>query len=164
MLTALTADRLAPPARPVAGAEVRPLAGDADWAQALELRLACAEGAAGQRAFSERQVAGERALTEAGHGAWFGAFLDGRMRAGAGVFSDGGGLARFQRVETHPAFRRRGLAAAVVHAAGSWGLAALGAATLVIVADPTYHAIRLYRSLGFTDTHTTPQLTRPPTA
>jgi hypothetical protein len=32
--------------------------------------------------------------------------------------------------------------------------------TLVIVADPEYHAIRIYRSLGFTETETQIELER----
>nr|MBA2558703.1 GNAT family N-acetyltransferase [Propionibacteriales bacterium] len=34
--------------------------------------------------------------------------------------------------------------------------------TLVMVADPDYPAIRLYRSLGFVDTETQLQAERPP--
>ncbi|WP_051950807.1 GNAT family N-acetyltransferase [Actinacidiphila yeochonensis] len=170
-LTVLTADRLAPPARPAPGAVLRPLAGDDDWAQAVELNLACAEGPTGpsaqanHRLFAERRTAEARALCEAGHGAWFGAFADGRLLAGAGLFGDGGGLARFQNVETHPDVRRRGLATHLVHHAGGWGLGAFGArATLVIVADPDpdHHAIGVYRALGFADAEQQVQLTRPP--
>jgi hypothetical protein len=39
-----------------------------------------------------------------------------------------------------------------------------GASMLVIVADPSYHAIVMYRELGFADTGTKVQLTRPPAA
>jgi predicted N-acetyltransferase YhbS len=66
-------------------------------------------------------------------------------------------------VETHPGSRRRGLASSLVHRAGSAALEA-GAETLVIVADPAYHAIDLYRSVGFADRETKVELTRrPPT-
>lgn len=158
----LTATRLPPLARSAPDADVRPLAGDEDWADALDLRLACAEAPSAEyRAFAESRTAECRALCEAGHGAWFGAFVDGRMRAGAGLFTDEGGTARFQVVETHPEFRRRGLASSVVHQAGRWGLRERGARTLVIVADPEYHAIRMYRGLGFTDTERQVQLYAP---
>ncbi|WP_372406514.1 GNAT family N-acetyltransferase [Streptomyces luteireticuli] len=173
--TVLTADRLVPPARPLpAGTEVRPLAGDEDWAQAVGLRRALdgPEPPEEHRLFVERRVAETRRLCEAGHGAWFGAFVDGRMRAGAGVFGhgvfgagvlgNGGGAARYQNVETHPGFRGRGLASHVVHRAGRWALEDAAARTLVIVADPGYHAIRIYRKLGFEDTERQVQLTRLP--
>ena len=39
-----------------------------------------------------------------------------------------------------------------------------GAETLVIVADPEYHAIGLYRSAGFDDRETKVELTRRPPA
>jgi ribosomal protein S18 acetylase RimI-like enzyme len=94
---------------------------------------------------------------------WFGAFEHGMLRAALGIVSDGSGLARFQMVETHPDARRRGLASALLHRAGSAALDA-GAETLVIVADPAYHAIDLYRSAGFADRETKVELTRrPPT-
>lgn len=160
----LTASRLVTPPdpAPAPGAEVliRPLAGDADWADAVRLRLSWLDSptSADELRFVERRVAGHRAMCEAGHGSWFGAFVAGRLRAGAGVFTDSNGLARFQTVETHPDFRRQGLAAAVVHRAGSHALADPRTHTLVIVADPDYHAIRLYRALGFQETERQAQL------
>lgn len=163
--TVLTADRLAParPTEPPPGTVVRPLAGDDDWAQARALRLAC-EGSpddAEHLRFVEAKQASYRALCEAGRGAWFGAFADGALRAGAGVFSDGGGTARFQNVETAPPFRRRGLATATLHHAAAFACGELAASQLVIVADPAYHAIPLYRALGFADTQSQTQLSRP---
>ncbi|MEV5506181.1 GNAT family N-acetyltransferase [Streptomyces orinoci] len=158
----LTARALLPPTG-LEGAEIRPLDGDEDWALATELRFATEDSAdlPEHRAFLTRKLAEYRSICEAGHGAWFGAFVEGRMRAGAGVFSDGGGPARFQNVETHPGFRRRGLAGAVVRHAGAWALTRPGVHTLVIVADPGYHAIRLYRTLGFTDAQCQVSLLRP---
>jgi len=163
----LTAGRLLSPGEPRVAADIRPLAGDDDWAQATRLHIACNDDFAmtpEHRQFLERRDAERRTLCEAGHGAWFGAFVDGRMCAGAGLFSDGSGPARFQDVETHPSHRRQGLASSLVHQAGQWGLQRLGARTLVIVADPGYHAIRLYRSLGFVDAERQVQLSRPPSS
>ncbi|MFD0539585.1 GNAT family N-acetyltransferase [Actinomadura luteofluorescens] len=105
------------------------------------------------------KLAEERRLCEAGDATWFGAFVDGEMRAGLGIFHDGQGLARYQHVETHPAFRRRGLASALVHFAGVEAMRR-GAGTLVIVADPAAEAIRVYRSLGFTETERQVRLQR----
>jgi ribosomal protein S18 acetylase RimI-like enzyme len=78
-----------------------------------------------------------------------------------GIVADGSGLARFQSVETRPDARRRGLASALVHKAGHLALGR-GARRLVIVADPEYHAIGIYRSLGFREAETQVQLTRRP--
>ncbi|HTF07638.1 MAG TPA: GNAT family N-acetyltransferase, partial [Asanoa sp.] len=66
-----------------------------------------------------------------------------------------------QTVQTHPDDRGRGIASTLVHRASTYGLTALRARTLVMVADPEYLAIRLYRALGFNDTETQLQLTVP---
>ena len=74
--------------------------------------------------------------------------------SGLGIFGAGEGVARYQSVETHPDARSRGLAGTLVHTAGEWAREHLGTRTLVIVADPDYHAQRLYESVGFTGTET----------
>ena len=78
-----------------------------------------------------------------------------------GLFRAGEGLARFQSVETHPDFRGRGLAGTLVHRASGYGFDELGARTLVMVADPDYLAVRIYRSVGFADTEVQTQLMQP---
>ncbi len=158
--TVLTATALRPPRRAVE-AELRPLAGDDDWRQALELRIACfpKDDDHFTEPFLRAHVAASRALCERGVATWFGAFERGSLRAALGVVSDGDGIARFQMVETHPDARRRGLSSALVHRAGTTALEG-GAETLVILADPGYHAIGLYRSLGFADRETKVELTR----
>ena len=157
--TVLTASSLKIPARP-AQADLRTLT-EADREQAARLRHACVESppSAQHTAFVTAKIAEERRLCEAGDIAWFGAFVDGEMRAGLGVVLDGRGLARYQHVETHPAFRRRGPASSLVHFAGTQALTK-GARTLVIVADPEAEAIGIYRSLGFTDTERQVKLQR----
>jgi GNAT superfamily N-acetyltransferase len=158
--TILSATALVPPPRPNAEATLRRLEDDADFAQCVDLQVAGAPEDG--REFSERRVAAWRGLQEAGHGAWFGAFLGGTMRAGLGLFTDGSGVARFQAVDTHPEFRGRGLAGTLVHHAGAEGLTWPGVRTLVIAADPAYHAIRIYRSVGFDGTETQTLLIRKP--
>jgi ribosomal protein S18 acetylase RimI-like enzyme len=152
----LTGAAVHAPSHPNTAAVFRPLAGDADWRQSLELANAVHAGEPGEEAgFAAARAAAQRALTEAGHGAWFGAFLDGNLVAQLGLITGISGLARYQSVETHPAARRRGLAGSLVWHAAATTLAT-GTSTLVMVADPEDVAIRLYRSLGFTVTE--PQL------
>ena len=159
--TVLTASVLRAPPR-TTDAELRPIESDADWRQALALHIACTEGDEHvTEEFLAGQVAAARALCDRGHATWFGAFEDGKLRSSLGLVSDGSGLGRFQSVETHPDARRRGLASALVHHAGKAALDR-GAKRLVIVADPNYHAICIYRSLGFVESETQVQLTRPP--
>jgi ribosomal protein S18 acetylase RimI-like enzyme len=140
-------------ARPVE-AEVRQLAGDDDWAQRVELAQAVYDEGKPPSEFVLRRSAAERRRCEAGHGAWWGAFEGGRLRSACGIFAAGPGLARYQDVETHPDGRRRGLAGAVVAAAGRHARDRLESSTLVIVADPEHDAYRLYESLGFTRSET----------
>jgi predicted GNAT family acetyltransferase len=153
-----------PPPHVNRSADYRPLAGDADWQQSLDLRLAADDGneATANLRFYEQRTADARRVAEDGQGAWFGAFGHGRLIAQLGIFSDGGGVARYQNVETDPDWRRTGLAGTLVWRAGQWALGELGARKLVIVADPEAEAIRLYRSVGFHDTETQIAFQRPP--
>ena len=159
----MTATSVQAPPRPNTEAVVRTLEGDADWRQSFELATALwADEPGGDTAFVTAQQAAKRALTEAGHGAWFGAFLDGTLVAQLGlVTAIESGLARYQSVETHPAARRRGLAGTLVWRAGAAALAA-GTRTLVMVADPEESAIRVYRSVGFTVTESQHSFIRRP--
>lgn len=159
----LTAQALHEPPRSYPAATYRELAGDDDWQQAKELRTVLSEGEpAAEPGFLAARIASERALTEAGHGSWFGAFVDGKLVAHLGLVSDGSGIARYQNVETHPDWRRKGLAGTLVWRAGQHGLDGM-AGTLVIAADPEYVAIRVYRSVGFIDAETQIGFERLPT-
>lgn len=150
-VVAMTTDEVRPPERPPREAEVRPLADDADWEQQVDLTMEGEEDANFTRDFAARKIATHRELVEAGTGAWWGAFVDGRLVASLGIFAAGAGLARFQSVKTHTDFRNQGLAGALVVAASRWARAELDARTLVMAADPTYSAIRVYRAVGFTE-------------
>jgi ribosomal protein S18 acetylase RimI-like enzyme len=159
--TVLTAAELSPPAHPCTDAEIRPLEGDADWRQSVDLASRCFD-AGDPGDFLERRAAARRRLTQTGAGVWFGAFTGGRLLAQLGLFDVGHGYARYQHVETDPAARRRGLAGTLVWTAGRYGRAVLGSSTLVIVADPAGAAIRLYRACGFTARQRQLSFDRPP--
>lgn len=159
----MTATHVQAPVRPNADAVCRMLASDADWAAAMELH-ALDHGtfdAVEYRDFVHRRMTARREQQEAGLGAWFGAFVDGEMSCGLGLFTDGSGLGRFQSVETLASARRRGLAATLVHHASLVGLQDFAIHDLVMVADPDYTAIRVYRSLGFADSEIQVGLARP---
>lgn len=163
--TVMTAGTVDEPAHPRRAAAYRALDGDEDWVQWVGLRVACRDerqSEAGTREYSDRQSEAYRRLVSDGHGQWFGAFENGRLLSSMGLFRASDGLARFQSVETHPDARRRGLAGTLVHHVSGFGLTELGAHTLVMVADPTYAAIRLYHSLGFTDSESVLQAERAP--
>jgi ribosomal protein S18 acetylase RimI-like enzyme len=151
--TVMSAEQVRPPARPNRDATYRLLDSDADWEQSVELRFACRDDDAesGHLEFVVRKTETNRTMVEAGHGGWFGAFVDGVLVSQLGLFAASPGLARFQAVETHPDFRARGLAGTLVHHASRYGFGEFEARTLVMVADPDYVAVRVYRALGFAD-------------
>jgi len=146
--TVLSCAAVQPPPRRNTEAEIRRLASDDDWEQSRDLGIRC-YGDGGL--YLVRRVEARRRLTQSGRAAWFGAFTDGRLLSQLGVCDTGGGLARYQDVETDPGARRRGLAGTLVWLAGVYAAEAFGAVTLVIVADPAEEAIRVYRACGFAD-------------
>ena len=154
------------PGVPHPEAECRALVSDDDWRQCVELQVRCndREDPALHRPYAEARAQTHRRLVAAGHGGWFGAFVDGRLAGQMGLYAASPGLARFQSVETDPAYRRRGIARALVQHVSRYGFEQLGASTLVMVADPEYFAIDLYRSVGFTATESQLQVERRPPA
>jgi RimJ/RimL family protein N-acetyltransferase len=143
-----------------AGARVAALKLPQQSATAVELQVLCDGGetspAPSYRLFRQRQMARYEAMARQGLGDWFGVFVPGangeELVADCGLFHAGPGgdaLGRFQHVETHPAFRRRGLCSALIHAVCKDAFERLKLHTLVIVADPLDVAIGLYESLGF---------------
>jgi ribosomal protein S18 acetylase RimI-like enzyme len=160
--TVMTATAVHEPARPNTDATYRRLESDADWHQQIELDLAGEEPGTHDLEFVTARSQAERRLVAAGYGAWWGAFEADRLLASMGLFTASPGLARFQNVKTHPDARGRGLAGTLVHRVSRYGFDDLGATTLVMVADPDYLAIRIYRSVGFADTERQLQAERKP--
>lgn len=107
--TVMTATEVREPPRLNRDAVYRRLRSDEDWADSVELRIRCSdqgrEPAADYRGHATAKARTNRALVNAGHGGWFGAFLDGRLVSQMGLLSVSPGLARFQFVETDPQCR-----------------------------------------------------------
>lgn len=159
--TVMTAEAVHEPPHPNREATYRPLVSDEDWAQQVEVARA-GEEYGNDLAFASGRARAQRRLVDGGYGAWWGAFEGDRLLASMGLFTASPGLARFQDVKTHPDARGRGLAGTLVHRVSRYGFEELGARTLVMVADPDYLAIRIYRSVGFTDTERQLQVSRKP--
>ena len=169
----LTRDQLRASPKPVpAGVEFQLLDLPRDSAAIVDKQVAADESSiepAGYRVFAERQMQRYAAMQRAGLGHWLGlvATVDGRpvLAASCGLFRDAASpdrLGRFQYVATHPAWRRRGLCTALVHAACRHGFEAMDLRTLAMVADPTDVAIDVYESLGFRRGVSTWQFERAP--
>lgn len=140
------------PARASTEIVVRPLYTASEFAQVLEQQVLSRdegheEGA--YRTFRTLMMQRYRRMEQAGLGHWYGAFLDGELVADLGIFHDGRGLARYQSVETHPDFRRRGICGRLVYEAGRQAMAEHGLETLVIIADAESSPSRIYESAGF---------------
>ncbi len=83
---------------------------------------------------------------------WFGVWCDGVLAADCGLMREhagAGALGRFQHVGTHPHWRRRGLATALVHRVAAWGWEHWKLSRTLMCADPEDVAIGIYESLGF---------------
>ena len=139
------------PAKPSDLVSIRALKTEADWEQAVENQIACREPEfeeSGYREFRNRQMNRYQKMVTAGLGDWYGAFIDQQLVADLGLFQDEG-VGRFQSVETHPDFRRRGIAGSLIFGAVHQAKAAYDLHTLVIVAEQASNAARLYESLDF---------------
>jgi ribosomal protein S18 acetylase RimI-like enzyme len=119
------------------------------WEQVIELQMASRDERFTEdvhRAFLSARAHDLRVLFLHGRGAWYVA-LDGAR--GEVVGSCGvvltGTRGRFQTVDTAQAHSRRGICSRLVVEAAHMS----GAERLVICADPEYHALGLYESLGF---------------
>jgi ribosomal protein S18 acetylase RimI-like enzyme len=159
----MTATAVHEPPHP-AEAAYRPLTSDDDWEQQLALTMAGEDPSDYSLDFCTGKTRAERHLVEAGYGAWWGAFGGGSLLASMGLFTASEGLARFQSVKTHPDARGRGLAGTLVHRVSRYGFDELDARALVMVADPDYLAIRIYRRVGFAETERQLQAERKPNA
>jgi len=122
------------------------------WGAVVELQVAArrADAEARYRAFRHARLDDLRRLFRNGRGAWYVAHYPNSREpvASCGVVVTGG-RGRFQDVDTAMAHRRRGICSRLLAAAARHSGKLHGAQSFVIVADPGYHAISLYESLGF---------------
>lgn len=122
-----------------------------EWKRVIELQIKCADPKYANdqyRKFKTVQMGQYRTMCEAGQGFWFGAFFDDDLIADLGIFFDKD-VARFQSVETHPDFRKQGVCTTMVYEVSTMAFDIFNAKTLVMEADPHYHAAKIYEKLGF---------------
>ena len=134
------------------GIEVRALTTDTDWEQSAALGASDVPEARrdDHLLFELRRAVAQRGMVDSGRGHWVGAFEGDRLVAGLGIVRLGR-LARYQNVMTQADYRRRGIAGALVRAAGEWALADPEVEQLVIVAEAGGPAIGLYERAGFSE-------------
>lgn len=130
---------------------VRKVTTDQQWQDALANRVACSKSIYDSTRYLEfktRQMAQFRKMSQEGRGAWYGAYLGGRLVADLGVFFEAE-LGRYQQVGTHPKFRRQGICQTLVYETARIALQRPQVTKLVMEADAHYHAARIYESVGF---------------
>jgi len=140
--------------------EVRPLK-DNEWNDATEMAILTRDDCFSEesyRTFKTAQMKNYQRMVEANKGHWYGAFLNGKLVGDLGLFH-GDGLGRFQNVTTHPGYRRLGVCQTLVYEAASYGLNHYPIETLVMEADPEYHAAKIYEKVGFQPTEKSYSLT-----
>ena len=123
------------------------------WEQVARLQMANRdprEDAAAHELFTRTRLADLRTLFRQGRGGWYVALAPGtdEVVGSLGIVVTSG-RGRFQVVDTAADHRRRGICSRLVveaarHAARRWTIR-----RLVIAADPDYHALGLYETLGF---------------
>jgi ribosomal protein S18 acetylase RimI-like enzyme len=123
------------------------------WEQVVALQVAGRDARFDEREYQDYvriRISELRTLFKAGRGSWYVALeaRSGEVLGSCGVVVTGR-RARFQAVDTAAAHRRRGICSRLVVAAAHDAAQRYGARRLVIVADPDYHALGLYESLGF---------------
>ena len=147
----LTSQQPTLPSKAARGVTIRPLMSDDDYSQSIENQVVCREPEFTEteyRLFRKRQMKRYRSMTGAGLGNWFGAFIGNQLVADLGIFHSSQ-LGRYQYVQTHPDFRKQGIASQLVYESGIYALDQYGVNTLVIVADVGSQAERLYKAVGF---------------
>ncbi len=146
------------------GVNFRPIKTDFEWASVVDAQTS--EGfpsipMPAYRAYKEATFANYRAMSEAGSGAWWGAFKGAELVADLGLYF-GRGIGRFQSVETLRAHRRQGICRALVHHVSNAAFAAHSGITLMLHADADEVARTIYESVGYAETEKLQSLFRPP--
>lgn len=131
--------------------ECRPLLTDEEWFAAVEMQVECRDPEhtlEAFRVFKVNRMKRYREMSEAGHGFFFGAYLNGRVVGSLGIYQDRE-IARFQTVVTSPRHRGVGICRSLVYQVSKFALEKMGAKTLVMVADDEGIARRIYEEVGF---------------
>jgi ribosomal protein S18 acetylase RimI-like enzyme len=125
-------------------APVRQAKVDSDWIDLLDFQRRSSE-ALGEpdECFLTQRLDMFRRQAQDGAGAWYTAYRGDQVIGCCGVVAKRG-VGRLQQLEVSNACRRRGVASSLVVAAGEWAFQHKGVTQLVAVADPDYHAAKMF--------------------
>lgn len=150
---------------PESTATLKLINSDLEWSRYVEVGMSVRPEIYEEMAYQkylEEGVANKRSAQARGRAQWLGAYVDGILVSSLGIYDCGRGVSRYQKIETHPDFRRQGFASQLIRKAAEVAHANFAAKQLVIVADPNDYAISLYRKLGFIDTESQIQIQKQP--
>ena len=144
---------------------IRPLHAERDWEACAALSRACDSTAADAgddyRLFAERQRANRREWLKRGMATWWGAFHGHELVGQCGLVPCGD-VGRFQTVETHPEWRRRGICTALISRVADDAFRRSPIERLVLGAEIDGPAIALYHRIGFKTNRRVHSLVRHP--
>jgi len=148
-------DQIRPHARANSDVVVRAVDPGGDerlWEAVVGLQMSQAPeeylGSEYHRTFLQRRQASLRKLFADGRGAWYVAVLGDTVVGSLGVVATES-RARYQAVDTAAEYRRRGIATRLVADAATDAASRHAIDHFVMAADPAYHAIGIYESVGF---------------
>ena len=125
--------------------DVLPLKREEDWKDVVKMQ----EGISPQYGmFYQKQAITYQRMIKKNIGLWFGAYLGDKLIGSLGIFTEGN-IGCFQIVSTHLDFQRQGVCGTLVYKASDYAFSKMGVETLVMVADESYHAAKIYESVGF---------------
>lgn len=147
------------------GIAIRPLVSTSDWQQSEAIGRADLlkddVPEAGLDTYLANRTTARQEQIAKGLGQWFGAFDGDTLAGDMGIFNNDQ-LIRYQSVQTHESYRRRGICSALLCSSLDWARRRAPTAQPVIVAQADSDAGRLYRRAGFELAETTVSAYRPP--
>jgi len=147
----LTTGKLNPPTFLNEDVIIKKITTEHEWEEVINLQVKCADEKFKNDYyvdFKRAQFENYKRMTKEKMGNWFGAYVGDQLVADLGIYFEDK-IARYQSVGTDPDFRRRGICGTLVFKAGLIALEEYNIETLVMEADPEYHAARIYESVGF---------------
>lgn len=129
--------------------KIRPLESEEDWNAWIQMEVDGREDEHTEesyRVYITKAAATYQNLSRRGMGDFYGAYLDDHLAAAMGLYFKNG-IGRCQVVHTRSEYRRRNICKSLVDHVCQTGFQHLD--KIVIVADNHYHALDIYKSLGF---------------
>lgn len=147
--TAMSASDVTLPPYVLSNTDIRRISSDAQWDDLVRAKLRSAPDAYPQEIYSSylrMQLRMYRAMCDQKLGCWYALYEGGELVSNLGIFGVNG-LGRFQMVDTIPEARGNGYCQTLVYFAAKEYLPRVD--TLVIVADTSGAAGRIYQKIGF---------------